>query len=249
MERMLFDYHTHTIYSRHHHGKGTIEENVRAAIRKGLQGIAITDHGPGHLTYGIRRQYLPEMRAEVDRLREKYPEIQIYLGVEANICRSENNLDLIDEDLPWFDFILAGYHYGVLHGSCLANWMMEHGIGSGSKRKEALRRANTEMILGAIRKNRLKILTHPGDKAPVDMQAVAHACAEQGVWMEISTHHRHLTVEEIRIASQEPVQFVISSDAHRPDRVGTYEAGVERARAAGLDLSRIVNIRKEEEIR
>ena len=28
---LLADYHTHTKYSRNHHGKGTIEENVRVA--------------------------------------------------------------------------------------------------------------------------------------------------------------------------------------------------------------------------
>ena len=48
--RMIWDIHTHTTYS---HGKGTIEENVNAALALGLEEIAITDHGPGHLTYGI----------------------------------------------------------------------------------------------------------------------------------------------------------------------------------------------------
>ena len=45
--RMIFDWHTHTVYS---HGKGTIEDNVRIAHERGLREIAITDHGPGHLT-------------------------------------------------------------------------------------------------------------------------------------------------------------------------------------------------------
>ena len=59
MYRMTFDYHTHTIYSPgplRSHGKGTPEENVQAAIEKGLTGIAISEHGPGHLTYGIKRE-------------------------------------------------------------------------------------------------------------------------------------------------------------------------------------------------
>ena len=38
------DYHTHTTYS---HGKGRVEDNVKAAIAAGLREIAITDHGPG----------------------------------------------------------------------------------------------------------------------------------------------------------------------------------------------------------
>ncbi|WDC83585.1 PHP domain-containing protein [Caloramator sp. mosi_1] len=46
MIKIIGDYHTHTIYS---HGKGTIEDNVKAAINKGLKEIVISDHGPGHM--------------------------------------------------------------------------------------------------------------------------------------------------------------------------------------------------------
>ena len=38
--KMTFDYHTHTTFS---HGKGSIEDNVKAAIAAGLTGLAITD--------------------------------------------------------------------------------------------------------------------------------------------------------------------------------------------------------------
>ena len=54
----------------------------------------------------------------------------------------------------------------------------------------------------------------------------------------------HLTKEESEIAANYDVKFAISSDAHVPDKVGTYVAGVERALEAGLDLERIVNIEK-----
>ncbi|MEI3518260.1 MAG: hypothetical protein V8R14_02020 [Clostridia bacterium] len=38
--------------------------------------------------------------------------------------------------------------------------------------------------------------------------------------MEINTWHGHMTVDEIKIAAQvEGVKFIISSDAHTPDRV------------------------------
>ena len=53
---MGYDLHTHTIFS---HGKGTIEQNVRAALDRGLTHIAITDHGPGHLFYGMKRKDVP----------------------------------------------------------------------------------------------------------------------------------------------------------------------------------------------
>lgn len=46
---LLYDLHTHTTYS---HGKGSIEDNVREAFNQGLEFVAISDHGPGHLFYG-----------------------------------------------------------------------------------------------------------------------------------------------------------------------------------------------------
>ena len=39
--KILADYHTHTIYS---HGKGTIEDNVKVAISKGIETLGISDH-------------------------------------------------------------------------------------------------------------------------------------------------------------------------------------------------------------
>ncbi|MGI6737600.1 MAG: PHP domain-containing protein [Anaerovoracaceae bacterium] len=240
--RMLYDLHTHTIYSRHHHGRGTIEENVRAAVQKGLQRIAITDHGPGHLFYGVRRQALPEMRAEIDRLQKRYPQIEILLGVEANICHDGRHLDLGEEERQYLDLVLAGYHYGIRHGDCLANWLWQHRIGRTTSREERLRERNTEMTIAALRENQIAVLTHPGDKGPLDIAAVAKVCAERQVLMEISTHHPHLTREEIEIAMREDVRFIISSDAHRPADVGTWKEGLERALQAGLDPQRIVNI-------
>lgn len=100
------------------------------------------------------------------------------------------------------------------------------------------------MIINAIEKNDIKVLTHPGDKAPVDMDAIAKACEKNNVLMEISTHHSHLTSEEIKICMKYDVEFIISSDAHIPKKVGSFEEGIKKAETAGLDLSRIVNIRE-----
>ena len=60
--------------------------------------------------------------------------------------------------------------------------------------------------------------------------------------MEISTWHDHLTMEEIKLCAREDVMFVVSSDAHSPNRVGSFAGGIQRALEAGLDVERIVNI-------
>jgi putative hydrolase len=101
---------------------------------------------------------------------------------------------------------------------------------------------NTDMVLGAIYLNPIKVLTHPGGKAPFDIEEIAKACADRGTLLEISAHHKELTIDDIKKASKFDVQFIVSSDAHTPSKVGDCNAAIERAIEAGLDMSRIVNI-------
>ena len=102
------------------------------------------------------------------------------------------------------------------------------------------------MICDALRANDIAVLTHPGDKGPFDIEEIARVCAETDTLIEINGRHGHLTVEEIRIAAGvEGLKFIISSDAHTPDAVGSFRTALERALEAGLDVDRIVNIVKE----
>jgi putative hydrolase len=243
--RMTYDLHTHTRYSHGWimpHGKGTIDQNIVAARQQGLQGIAISDHGPGHYMYGLKRSKIPEMRAEIEREKKLYPDMDIYLSVEANIMESDNGLDLQKDEQGQFDFLLAGYHYGVMHCHSTANHL--GGQSSTGARRSRLVAANTDMYIRALYENDIKVLTHPGDKGPVDMTEVAKACAETKTLMEINSRHQHLTVEEIREAMKEDVLFIIDSDAHTPAAVGSYENGLQRAADAGLEFERIVNIER-----
>ena len=60
------DYHTHTNYS---HGKGTPEENVLAAIEKGLRRIAISGEGANYcLPCGACRQFMHEFAPSMEVL-------------------------------------------------------------------------------------------------------------------------------------------------------------------------------------
>ncbi len=239
--RMTFDHHTHTVYS---HGKGTILDNVRAAYEKGLDSIAITDHGPHNLSYGMDFGRLPDMREDIREAKLKYPEVDILLGVEANTVRRRPYIDVTLEEAGKLDILLAGYHYAVLGSGMLSNRL-------GLRTKQLLVK-NTEMITNALYHNEeagnhIDILTHPGDKGPFDIAEIAKACESTGTLLEINGKHPHLDIYEIRLASEFDVQFVISSDAHIPEKVGSFETQLQRALEAGLDISRIVNIVKREE--
>lgn len=240
--RLRYDLHTHTTFS---HGKGSIEDNVKVAIERGLEAIAIADHGPGHLTYGIKRENIPIMRKEIDRLSIKYPEIKIYLSVEANIIDNDNYLDVKPEEFCLFDMVLAGYHFGIKNGYTASNFAFNYGIGRTGKRREALVERNTLMVINAIENNKIKVLTHPGDKAPVDIKRVARACNSNGVLMEINKRHKHMNEEDLFIAMKEPVSFIINSDAHISEKVGMFEEALKMALDVGLDVDRIVNIAKQ----
>lgn len=243
--RMVFDHHTHTVYS---HGKGTIEDNVKEAVAKGLESIAITDHGPGHLTYGIDRNKLPQMRAEIHELQLRYPQIKILLGVEANTLRVEPFLDVTPEERKDYDILLAGYHFGILHAGMVPNYLNRHtGLFGGDT--STLKVKNTAMILDALyyneeQGNHIDVLTHPGDKGPFDIEDIARACADTGTLIEINDKHHHLTVDEIKTAAAFDVKFIIGSDAHISSKVGSFEGPLARALEAGLDPARIVNIKE-----
>jgi putative hydrolase len=238
--RVKFDYHTHTRYS---HGKGAIEDNIKAALNKGLSGIAVSDHGPGHLLYGIDRAKILEARDEIERLKKIYAGIEIFFSVEANILNTGKCLDLNENEIEDFDFIIAGYHYGVKNGYCIKNFMYNYcpvKLPCGVKMKNK----NTDMAIKAIYENPVKILTHPGDKAPLDILEIAKACADRGTYLEINNHHGYINAEDIRTAAVTDVQFIVSSDAHRPEMTGVCDRSIKIALEAGLDMSRIANIEK-----
>ncbi len=241
--RISFDLHTHTTFS---HGKGSIEDNVRAAVSRGLKTVGISDHGPGHVTYGVKRGNLSVMRAEVERLRPLYPEIEILLGIEANIINPSGRLDVTEEELKQFDYLLAGYHYGVFGenpvfalGVHMQNFVVGRLFRAGTKTQK---KRNTELTIRAIYENEIKILTPPGDKGAFDIGEIALACADRGTLMEISTWHDWLTVDGIREAAGTDALFVISSDAHTPERIGDCQGAVDRIKKAGLDFERVVNL-------
>jgi putative hydrolase len=247
--KMTFDYHTHSLYSHGmtpwtHHGKGTIEENAKAAASKGLSAIALSDHGPGHMTYGIKLRDLPTIREEINRAKLLVPELEIYLSVEANIRSGSKSLDISPTEAKEFDFLLGGYHLAVRHAHTVSNYFINRGYFANENNTHKALIRNTEMIVRALHENNLRILTHPGDKAPVDILEIARVCAETDTWMEISNFHSHLSGEEIKEVAQTSAQFVISSDAHRPERIGSFEKGMKRAMEAGLDPARIVNIKE-----
>ncbi|MBW4829566.1 MAG: PHP domain-containing protein [Clostridiaceae bacterium] len=242
--KIIGDYHTHTIYS---HGKGTIRDNVEEAFKKGLKEIAICDHGPGHFTYGIKREDIGKMRKEIDELNKEFQPkgLKILLGVEANIIRYDGTIDVDDEIIGFLDILLLGYHFGALPETFKDGYKL-YILNFLSKRIPKMRKKvmdmNTSALIKAMDRYPIDIITHPGSKVYVDIKRLARKAKEKDIALEINSSHSHLTVEEIELALEEDVYFYINSDAHSPEKVGNLENGIERALKGKVPVERIKNI-------
>lgn len=242
--KLLGDYHTHTIYS---HGRGTIRENVEAAVKLGLKEIAICDHGPGHFLYGVNLRDISTMRQEIDLLNEEFKDkgIRVLLGIEANVIGYNGLIDLDKDIIEKLDILLLGFHYGVIPVSIKDkfNFLI---INPLSKFIPFLRKKiihlNTQALIKCINNYNIDFITHPGSKAKIDIKEVAKAAYKRGTALEINSHHSELSIESIEIALTEEVEFIINSDAHKPEDVGDVQEGINRAIKTKIPIERIRNI-------
>lgn len=252
MFKLLGDYHTHTIYSsgfreKGKHAIGTIRDNAEAALAKGLKEIAITEHGPGHYLYGVRKKKIPLMKEEINRLNEEFiPKgLKILLGLESNLVGLDGTLDVDEDLLKYIDFLIMGYHYGATPKS-LTDGLGLYVLNPISKilplcREKAIE-LNTKAYIKALGKYPINMLSHPGSKAKVDIVEVAKEAKKHGTTLEISAKHSQLSVDSIKLLLEHDVIYMVNSDAHRPDDVGNVDNAIRKAKEANLPLDRIKNI-------
>jgi len=230
------DYHTHTVFS---HGKNTPEENVLSAIEKGLKKIAITDHAPGHIFYGVKNTgaYIQT----VEDLKRKYAgKIEVLLGLELNIVSFDGELEVDKSVLGRLDIALLGYHKAVWYRSfrSATHFYLRKGA---RKNLEAVMAQNTKSYIRAIQRNSIDIISHPGYGIPLDHKSLAACCAEHGVKVEINASHHELKKEDLLIYKKAGVKFVLSSDAHSAARVGDIKKALLHAEEAGIETLSIAN--------
>lgn len=235
--QILADYHTHTKYS---HGKGTIEENVLEAISKGIKTIGISDHGYKHLAYGIKLNDIYKMKEEIDKLNEKYSNIEILLGMECNILDSYGNIDINDKIIENCDYIMAGYHFASTPTSLKST--LNHCNNYMIKNKKA-KDYNTKAIINAMKNNDIFIITHPGDKGDVYIEEIAKVAKNTNTRLEINSSHGFLNSNQLVKIKSIGNKFIIGSDAHVPQNVGNFDLAMKIIKEASVDLSLIENIK------
>lgn len=233
------DLHTHTTYS---HGKGSVEDNVRAAKFRGLECIAITDHGIRHPIVGVHRSKFASIRADAERAADKYG-IDVKVGIEANIYGLSGAIDLTDSDMSALDIILAGFHASARPQKISDIFMLQGNLVSGKLgcTSKAQRERNTKAYINCVKNYPVDILTHPGFWLDIDCYELGKACADYGTYIEISSRHRVPTLQGLEEFMRSDVKFVINSDAHKIENIGKWEYATEIAAKAGLSEERIVN--------
>lgn len=231
------DYHTHTVFS---HGKGSAEDNVKAALSVGLKEIAITDHGPNHVTAGVKIKRLPEFFAEIARLRDKYPQIKIFSGIEANFLSPRGEIDVPEEYADKFDIIVCGYHK-VIRPLKAGDMRFFLGNLFFKNSKRALVR-NTDAYLNALEKNDIDIISHPNHDCRIDLRAVGEAAAAKGTLLELNGKRVSMTVDELVMLADKGCRFIMDSDAHSPSNVGNVSLQIAAYAESGLPESLVVNL-------
>jgi DNA polymerase (family 10) len=210
-------------------GHNSIVEMAEAAIARGLQYIAITDHSKNlAMINGLDDERALE---HMKRIREAdvrmEGRIRIFTGIEVDIL-ADGALDLSDEVLAQMDVVIASIH----------------------SRFEQPRDEMTARILRAIENPNVHILGHPTGRQLLrrepyqfDTGAVLRRCAELGVAVEhnASPERLDLSDRDLRFAKECGCKIVMDTDAHITRVVGDWRYGVRQLRRAWLTAADVLN--------
>ena len=236
------DYHTHTVFS---HGKGKIIDNAIAAKSAGLKEVGISDHGFSHPAFGLTKRKVPKMRALVDQATNDTG-VKVLLGIESNIIGTDGTVDLKPAAYDNFDIFLAGIHKFVLYKFksifSLAIPDLFHTYLKSENIPKSVRKENTKTFINVIKNNPVDVITHLNFCCFAEAEEVAKAAADYGTYIELNAKKVHLSDEELEKVLKTDVKFVVSSDAHSPQRVGEISLVEDMVKRLNFPTDRIMNI-------
>jgi DNA polymerase (family 10) len=219
--------HCHTTLS---DGRNTLEQMAHAALERGYDYIALTDHSASH---GFGNDVQPdELRRQIERVREldaSLDGIKLLAGSEVNI-HTDGSLDYDDDLLAGLDWVIASLH---------TSFRMSE-------------KEQTERMIAAMEHPLVDAIGHPTGRLierrnpyPLDVERVAEAAARTGTFLEINANpnRRDLSDTNARIALEAGARILIDSDAHGVETLSNIRYGVATARRAWLTAADVVNTR------
>jgi DNA polymerase (family 10) len=219
LQSLKGDLHAHTTWSAD--GHATVEEMARAAIERGYEYLAVTDH-----SHYLRDGRMPAQDREIDAVNRRLAPFRLLKGVEVNI-RADASLDVADDVLAERDWVVASVHSAFQRDPteriCAA---MEHPhvncIGHLTGRKIGKRAGMA-----------------------IDVDRVVETAVRTGTALEINSQPDRLDMPDplARVAGQAGVLVPVTSDAHSIGALGYVELGIGQARRAWLTKRQVLNTR------
>lgn len=194
--KITVDTHTHTNVS--DHAFSTLEENLNAAAKMGLEGIAMTNHGPDLGDGAVWFHFL-----SAGRLPKRINGVRLLPGAEVDIMDEDGTLDIEDKLLKNLEIVIASFHT-----PCFKPNQPEEKV--------------TRAWLNTIENKNVDILGHMGDgRYKCDYETVVKKAKEKGKIIEINNHSfkvRAGSSENCReialLCKKYSVPVVLSTDAH-----------------------------------
>jgi DNA polymerase (family 10) len=221
------DLHMHTTHS---DGTLSIAGMAEAAVARGYEYIAITDHSQRtRVAHGLDEKRLNAQIDEIEGLAGRFGRLRILKSCEVDIL-SDGSLDIDDKTLSRLDLVYAAVHY---------NFSLP-------------REKQTERIIRAMDNPYFSILAHPTGRIinrrppyEVDMERIIKAAAERRCAIEINAHPDRLDMNDIhcRLAKDSGVKIAISTDAHSAGGLDMMRYGIDQARRGWLEASDVINTR------
>jgi DNA polymerase (family 10) len=219
------DLHCHTTAS---DGVATIEQMAEAAIERGYEFLAITDHSKSQVVAnGLSAERLLKHADAIRRVGAKLKGITLLAGCEVDIL-ADGHLDYDDDVLKELDFIVASPHTALKQETTKC----------------------TDRLLRAIENPYVNVIGHPTGRLinareglPLDFERIFQACVKTGTALEINAGYPRLDLTDTRAfaARAAGVKLSINTDAHSAEQLDGILLGMGVARRAWLEKSDVIN--------
>ena len=226
------DLHMHTTWS---DGAASTAEMVDAAIAKGYDYVAITDHSKSlGVAGGLSEEDLIDHVQEIEEVNTRHPDFRVLAGTEVDI-RNDGSLDYSNEMLSRLDFVVASIHSGLRQD------------------RETL----TNRIVRAMQNPHVRVIGHPTgrllgdrDSYDLDFDSIMAEAGRTRTCLEVNAHYHRLDLNDVlcRKAREMGVQVVISTDSHNFENLANLPYGVGTAQRGWLEKEHVLNSHGVEEL-
>lgn len=219
------DLHSHTTAS---DGVNTIEQMAAAALARGYEFLAITDHSKSQvIANGLTVDRLLKHVKEIRRVGDRMKGITLLAGCEVDIL-VDGRLDFEEAVLAELDFVVASPHVSLKQDETKA----------------------TARILRAIETRYVNVIGHPTGRQinrrtglPLQFDRLFKAAAANGTALEINAGWPRLDLSDVnaRAALAAGVKLSINTDAHAIEALEEMPLGIGVARRAGATPEQVIN--------